>query len=109
MLFNCVMDSIGDIRYDGWFGLGQVQFGFLTEQSFLGRGSFFGKFDGVLGDSTSRFNLSSNVRRLQLYDKEIRDIRLTLGTEGEHLYLLSSVKMIVCKLMFFWIISWATR
>ena len=30
--------------------------------------------------------------RLQLYDKEIRDIRLTLGTEGEHLYLLSSVK-----------------
>ena len=46
----------------------------------------------MLGDTISRFNLSSNVRRLQLYDKEIQDIRLTLGTEGEHLYLLSSVK-----------------
>ena len=92
VLFNCVMDNIGDIRYDGWFGLGQVQFGFLTGQSFLGRGSFFGKFDGVLGDSISRFNLSSDIRRLQLFDREIRNLRLTLGTEDDHLYLLSSVK-----------------
>ena len=92
VLFNCVMDSIGDIRYDGWFGLGQVQFGFLTGQSFLGRGSFFGKFDGVLGDSTSLFNLSSDIRRLQLFDREIRNVRLTLGTKNDHLYLLSSVR-----------------
>lgn len=61
VIFNCVLDSIGDIRYDGWLGLGYVQFGFLTEQSFLGRGAFFGKFDGVLGDSTSHFNMSSNT------------------------------------------------
>ena len=92
VLFNCVMDSIGDIRYDGWVGLGQVQLGFLTGQSFLGRGSFFGKFDGVLGDSTSLFNLSSDIRRLQLFDREIRNVRLTLGTKNDHLYLLSSVR-----------------
>lgn len=92
VIFNCVLDSIGDIRYDGWLGLGYVQFGFLTEQSFLGRGAFFGKFDGVLGDSTSHFNMSSNIRRLQVFDRNIRDIQLTLGTRDEHLYLLSSVK-----------------
>lgn len=40
VLFNCVMDNIGDIRYDGWFGLGQVQFGFLTGQSFWEEGRF---------------------------------------------------------------------
>lgn len=92
MILNYALDSVGDFRYNGWFGLGHVQFGFLTGQSFLGRGSFFGKFDGVMGDTVSRFNLASNIRRLNVYENEIRDIRLSVGTENDHLYLLSSVK-----------------
>ncbi len=92
LVFNYVLDSAGDYRYGGRANLFRVNFGFLTGQSFLKNGSLFANFNGVLGDSTSRFGMSSALGYLDVYDGRLRGVRLSVGTENDRLYLLSSVK-----------------
>lgn len=46
----------------------------------------------MLGDSTSRFGMSSALGYLDVFDGRLRGVRVSVGMEDEHLYLLSSVK-----------------
>lgn len=92
VLLNYALNADGDYRYGGRTNLYRVNFGFLTGQSFLKNGSFFVNFEGVMGDSTSRFGMSGALGYLNVYDGRLRGVRVSLGMENDHLYLLSSVK-----------------
>lgn len=92
VLLNYAMDDNGEYRYGGRANLFRVNFGFLTGQSFLKNGSFFGNFEGVMGDSTSRFGMSSALGYLDVFNGRLRGVRVSVGMENDHLYLLSSVK-----------------
>lgn len=92
VVFNYAVDSTGDYHYGGRLTLSRVNFGFLTGQSFLKNGSFRGNFNGVLGDSISRFGMSSVLGYLDVYGGRLRGVRVSVGMEDEHLYMLSSVK-----------------
>lgn len=92
VLLTLVMDSTGGYRYRGEVGLNHVKYGFLTGQSMIGDGSLYGAFEGISEDTLSSFTLSSRVGYLDVFDTRVHNIKLTLGTWNDHLYLLLSVK-----------------
>lgn len=85
-------DSVVGYRYGGKVKAYGVNYGFLTGQSFLGRGSFRGTFNGSFQDEATIFRLESEVERMRVYDGWLRNIGIVLDWKDNQMDLYSSVE-----------------
>ena len=85
-------DTVAGHRYHGSFRFYHVDYGFLTGQSYLGNGSYFGKYTGYLRDSSSAFTLNSRIGHVNLFHGSVRNIALDVHSDNGYMKLSSFVE-----------------